>query len=99
MRVLVGSAINGQILGENLVRKNGMSFFLQKADGRFYPDLICKLEDGRILAVEYKGKDRWVEAKDDRDIGGLWEEMSGGSCLFVMVTNKDWKPITEKLER
>lgn len=82
----------------NLVRKNGMSFFLQKADGRFYPDFICKLEDGRILAVEYKGKDRWVEAKDDRDIGGLWEEMSGGSCLFVMVTNKDWKPITEKME-
>lgn len=82
----------------NLVRKNGMSFFLQKANGRFYPDFICKLEDGRILAVEYKGKDRWGDAKDDRDIGALWEEMSGGKCLFVMVTNKDWKPITQKME-
>lgn len=81
----------------NLVRKNGMSFFLQKADGRFHPDFICKLEDGRILAVEYKGKDRWIGAKDDRDIGGLWEEMSDGKCLFVMVTDKDWKPITEKM--
>jgi type III restriction enzyme len=81
----------------NLVRKNGMSFFLQKAGGRFYPDFLCKLEDGRILAVEYKGKDRWGDAKDDRDIGGLWEEMSGGKCLFVMVTNKDWTMIAAKI--
>jgi len=81
----------------NLVRKNGMSFFLQKANGKFYPDFLCKLEDGRILAVEYKGKDRWTVAKDDREIGGLWEELSGGKCLFVMVTEKDWKPITEKM--
>ncbi len=82
----------------NLVRKNGMSFFLQKADGRFYPDFICKLEDGRILAVEYKGQNGWGDAKDDRKIGGLWEEMSGGKCLFVMATDKDWKPITEKID-
>ncbi len=74
-----------------------MSFFLQKADGRFYPDFICKLEDGRILAVEYKGKDRWIGAKDDRDIGDLWEELSGGKCLFVMATDKDWKVILEKM--
>lgn len=81
----------------NLVRKNGMSFFLQKADGRFYPDFICKLEDGRILAVEYKGKDRWGNAADDRSIGGLWEELSGGKCLFVMATDKDWAPISERM--
>jgi type III restriction enzyme len=81
----------------NLVRKNGMSFFLQKADGRFHPDFICKLDDGRILAVEYKGKDRWNDAKDDREIGGLWEEMSDGKCLFIMATDKDWKPITQKM--
>jgi type III restriction enzyme len=82
----------------NLVRKNGMSFFLQKADGRFYPDFICKMEDGRILAVEYKGQNGWTNAKDDRDIGELWQELSGGRCLFVMVTDKNWKPIAEKLE-
>ena len=81
----------------NLVRKNGMAFFLQKASGRFYPDFICKLTDGRILAVEYKGKDRWKDAEDDRDIGGLWEEMSNGACLFIMVTEKEWKKITEKI--
>ena len=81
----------------NLVRRNGMSFFLQKAGDRFYPDFICKLEDGRILAVEYKGADRWLAAEDDRKIGGLWEEMSGGKCLFVMVTEKNWATIKEKI--
>ena len=71
----------------NLVRKEGCSFFLQKADGRFYPDFICKLLDGVILAVEYKGADRWAGAEDDRLIGGLWEELSGGRCRFVMITH------------
>jgi type III restriction enzyme len=30
------------------------SFSLQTATERSYPDFICKLEDGRILVVEYK---------------------------------------------
>lgn len=32
-----------------------------------------------------------------RDIGELWEELSGGRCLFVMATDKDWKVILEKM--
>ena len=77
----------------NLVRKEGCSFFLQKADGRFYPDFLCQLPDGVILAVEYKGADRWKEAEDDRLIGGLWAELSGGRCRFVMVKDKKWEGI------
>ncbi len=74
----------------NLVRREGCSFFLQKADGRFYPDFLCQLPDsegqsGPILAVEYKGADRWKEAEDDRLIGNLWANLSGGRCRFVMV--------------
>lgn len=53
----------------NLVRKEGCSFFLQKADGRFYPDFLCQLPSGVILAVEYKGGDRWTNAEDDRLTG------------------------------
>ena len=81
----------------NLVRKEGCSFFLQKADGRFYPDFICKLFDGVILAVEYKGADRWAGAEDDRLIGGLWEELSGGRCRFVMIKDKKWVLLEQKL--
>lgn len=81
----------------NLVRKEGCSFFLQKADGRFYPDFLCQLPNGSILAVEYKGADRWAGAEDDRLIGGLWAELSGGRCRFVMVKDRRWELITEKL--
>lgn len=86
----------------NLVRREGSSFFLQKADGRFYPDFLCQLPDnngrpGPILIVEYKGADRWSNAEDDRLVGGLWASLSEGSCRFVMVKNKRWEWIEEHL--
>ncbi|MDP2868256.1 DEAD/DEAH box helicase [Methyloversatilis sp.] len=86
----------------NLVRREGSSFFLQKADGRFYPDFLCRLPDtgeaaGAILAVEYKGADRWAAAADDRLIGDLWAGLSGGRCRFVMVSDRQWDRIAEAL--
>lgn len=82
----------------NLVRREGASFFLCKADGRFYPDFLCQLPaaadtPGPILAVEYKGADRWSAAEDDRLIGGLWANLSAGRCRFVMVKNRQWDGI------
>lgn len=87
----------------NLVRCEGSSFFLQKADGRFYPDFLCQLPDsagqsGPVLAVEYKGADRWNGAEDDRLIGGLWANLSEGRCRFVMVKDKRWDWIEEALK-
>ncbi|MBS3936368.1 MAG: DEAD/DEAH box helicase family protein [Sulfuritalea sp.] len=87
----------------NLVRRAGSSFFLQKADGRFYPDFLCQLpgsadKPGAILAVEYKGADRWNGAEDDRLIGGLWANLSEGRCRFVMVKDKRWDWIEEALK-
>ncbi len=81
----------------NLVRKAACSFFLQKADGRFHPDFICKLNDGTVLAVEYKGANAWLGAQDDRDIGGLWASLSNGRCRFVMLTDKKWETIDAAL--
>ncbi|MDQ1208967.1 type III restriction enzyme [Acinetobacter baylyi] len=72
----------------NLVRKEGCSFYLQKGNGRFYPDFICKLPDGKILVVEYKGADKWEAAKDDRQIGELWANLSEGKCKFIMIKDK-----------
>lgn len=74
----------------NLVRRAGCSFFLQKADSKFYPDFLCMRPDGVIIAIEYKGADRWAAAEDDRLIGGLWAELSGGRCRFVMVKDRRW---------
>lgn len=82
----------------NLVRREGSSFFLQKADGRFYPDFICQLPDGAVLIVEYKGANGWLNAEDDRLIGGLWAQLSEGRCRFVMVKDKCWEWIEEYLK-
>ncbi len=79
----------------NLVRKEGCSFFLQKGDGRFYPDFLCQLKNGKVLAVEYKGSNGWTDAEDDRLIGGLWAEMSGGHCRFVMIKDKQFSKIED----
>lgn len=86
----------------NLVRREGSSFFLQKADGRFYPDFLCQLpasvgQPGPVLCVEYKGANGWLNAEDDRLIGGLWANLSEGRCRFVMVKDKRWDCIEEAL--
>lgn len=54
------------------------SFFPQTAEGWFYPDFVCRLPDETILVVEYKGANLYQSAKINRDIGGLWAEMSDG---------------------
>jgi len=81
----------------NLVNKPGCAFFLQKATGRLWPDFVCALSDGKILVVEYKGGRGWTDAQDDRDMGGLWAELSGGNCRFLMVRNRQWGQMEEAL--
>ncbi len=76
----------------NLARREGASFFFQKATG-FYPDFVCKLNDDSFLIVEYKGANGWTDAQDDRDIGGLWAKLSNGTCQFVMVKEKQWSGV------
>lgn len=79
----------------NLVRREGSSYSLLKADGKFYPDFICKLPNGTILIVEYKGANQWdtPKVKMDRMVGQLWADMSQGKCKFVMVKDKNWSAI------
>lgn len=86
----------------NLVNRDGGSFFLQKAGRRFYPDFVCLLPSegdrpGVILVVEYKGDNGWTDAEDDRLIGGLWAELSGERCRFVMVKDRQWSEIEASL--
>ena len=60
---------------------------LPTAAGRFYPDFVAQLEDGRLLAVEYKGAHLAAgpDALEKRAVGELWESRSAGRCLFAMV--------------
>lgn len=59
---------------------------------------IVVSKPGPILAVEYKGADRWAGTENDRLIGGLWANMSGGRCRFVMIKDKRWEGIEEQLK-
>ena len=78
----------------NLPRKP-TSFRLQTAKDWFYPDFLCQLTDGRVLAVEYKGKHLYdgVDAEEKRAVGQVWASRSGGRCLFEMPTERDFSRI------
>ena len=79
----------------NLERRRDTSFWLQTATDRFYPDFIAKLQDGRILVVEFKGEHLWSndDSKEKRAVGELWAEKGGGKCSFVMTKGTDWASI------
>ncbi len=75
----------------NLVRRDHASFWLPLAHGKFYPDFVCELADGRMLVVEYKG-DAYVtndDSAEKRAVGNLWAGQSGGDCLFIMAVEQD----------
>ncbi len=78
----------------NLPRKP-TSFRLQTSTDWFYPDFLCQLADGRVLAVEYKGKHLYdaVDAEEKRAVGQVWASRSGGRCLFGMPTDGDFSVI------
>ena len=83
----------------NLVRKPS-SFRLQTSTDWFYPDFVCQLADGRVLAVEYKGKDRYdnTDSEEKRALGAVWAARSGGRCVFVMPTGSDFSAITKAIK-
>jgi len=75
----------------NLVNRDKGSFWLPLAQGKFYPDFIVKLTDGRMLVVEYKGE-HLADGSDTavkQAVGELWAETSDGNCLFLMAVKKD----------
>jgi len=70
--------------------KKQNSFWLQTSSDKFYPDFVALLNDGRIIAVEYKGA-HLAETPDTIDktkLGKTWADASDGKCLFVMCVNK-----------
>lgn len=77
----------------NLERKPG-SFWLQTSTDRFYPDFVAELDDGRILAVEYKGfHHRESDTAEKEKIGKVWASASDGKCLFEMVFEHNYEKV------
>jgi type III restriction enzyme len=75
-------------------------FWLPKSPGRFFPDFIVELTDGRIVLVEYKGKDRAHNPEElhKKAVGELWASRSAGRCRFAWVVDKDWHTLTSCLD-
>ncbi|MDA8010901.1 MAG: DEAD/DEAH box helicase family protein [Gammaproteobacteria bacterium] len=86
----------------NLERCGAASFWLPLAGGKFYPDFVCELKDGRMLVVEYKGKKflQFDDTREKRNIGALWAKLSKGKCLFLMAVADDkGKDVRQQVER
>lgn len=71
------------------------SFWLQTSTDKFYPDFIALLRDGRYLVVEYKGTPYMTndDSREKRLVGELWADRSSGSCLFLMIENREFSRI------
>ena len=69
------------------VPKHPNAFWLPVSWGRFYPDFVAELDDGRTLVVEYKGQHIKHDPKEVKkvQVGKLWEAVSGGQGVFVLV--------------
>ena len=73
------------------------SFWLQLPNGKFYPDFIALLHDGRILVVEYKGEHIYEHEIVKKRIGDFWAEVSNGKCLFCMPSGRNYELIDETI--
>lgn len=77
------------------VENKKTSFWLQLPHGKFYPDFVAMMNDGRILVVEYKGDPFYTDAEPKRHIGDAWAEASSGHCLFCMPTERGFDLIDQ----
>ena len=78
---------------KNLPQREIAAFRLPLAKGWFYPDFVAELADGRLLVVEYKGKQLATndDSREKNIVGELWAKKSNGQCLFLMVELKNTK--------
>jgi type III restriction enzyme len=74
----------------NIDRQNE-SFWLPLHNGKFYPDFVAKLKDGRTFVVEYKGEHLMStpETLEKQNIGEHWAETGNGKHIFLMAVKKD----------
>jgi type III restriction enzyme len=82
------------------VERKPTSFSLQTSSDRFYPDFLIGLENGGIVAAEYKGG-HLADNDDSREkkrIGELWERR-GKNCAFAWVERCDWNSLRDAVGR
>ncbi len=75
----------------NVPPRHQWCFRLPTSRDDFYPDFVARLNDGRILVVEYKGAHLAADPteREKRRVGELWARASKGKGLFVWAMNRD----------
>jgi type III restriction enzyme len=75
----------------NLDSEPTHAFWLPVSSGRFYPDFVCELTDGRVLVAEYKGEHLRTAPREieKREVGLRWAERSGGRAVFAMLFKQE----------
>ncbi len=66
-------------------------FWLPTSSGRFYPDFVCELADGRLFVAEYKGEHLRSMPKEIEkgQVGKVWAERSRGKAIFAMLYKQE----------
>jgi type III restriction enzyme len=84
----------------NLPYESAGGFSLPLSPGRFFPDFIAELRDGRTAIIEYKGPQMAHDPDElhKKDVGELWADRSEGKCVFVWVVDRDWAKLQVALE-
>src|SRR3546814_646424 len=67
------------------------SFWLPTATGKFYPDFVAELEDGRRLVVEYKGAHIADSARSEEHTSELQSLMRISYAVFCLKNKKKRK--------
>jgi type III restriction enzyme len=83
------------------IARHPASFKLPTSTDYFYPDFVAKLQDGRILIIEYKGEHiaDSQDTKEKENIGLIWEKQSEGRGLFLLaVKDKNGKNVEKQLK-
>ena len=72
--------------------RNGVTapdnYSLPVASGNFYPDMVAKLNDGRLFLIEPKGRVDETDLEKEK-VGLRFAEASNGKALFVMIRQND----------
>ena len=78
-------------MGAEFGASAGIIVLAQTSTDRFYPDFVAETLDGRLLVVEYKGKDYASndDSKEKKILGEVWAKGGGGRALFLMALKKD----------
>lgn len=66
-------------------------FWLPTSSGRFYPDFVCELTDGRLFVAEYKGEHLRTMAREIEkgQVGQVWADRSDGTAVFAMLFKQE----------